>query len=115
MRRIACSRFEEIEGCFRPSRDRYIFDLWEANRRQLISAGVTPNHIETAGIAPYAIRACGVTAGTGLPPGERRRSWGCYNDGVAAVVSCVAAWRALLAASSGVPVHARMPDTAFPA
>jgi YfiH family protein len=34
----------------RATADRWVFDLWQANRRQLLAAGVLPTNIETAGI-----------------------------------------------------------------
>lgn len=35
---------------YRAPREKYRLDLWEANRRILIQAGVLPEHITTAGI-----------------------------------------------------------------
>jgi len=38
------------ERFFRTSGDRFIFDLWAANREQLLTAGVRPENIHTAGV-----------------------------------------------------------------
>ncbi len=49
---------------------KYYFDLWEANRSQLISSGIKPGHIETASICTkcnnelfYSFRAAGGSTG----------------------------------------------------
>jgi YfiH family protein len=49
--RIAQSRFEDADAWFTPGRgDRFLFDLWSANRQQLIAAGVSPDRVEVAGL-----------------------------------------------------------------
>lgn len=50
VRRIAKTKLPDADDFFRPHRDRFLFDLWEANRRQLILEGVQPNNIEMAGL-----------------------------------------------------------------
>ncbi|MEP0844563.1 MAG: laccase domain-containing protein [Phycisphaerae bacterium] len=49
VRRIARTRLPDADDFFRPHRDRFIFDLWEANRRQLLAGGVGADHIELPG------------------------------------------------------------------
>jgi copper oxidase (laccase) domain-containing protein len=50
VRRIARTKLADADDFFRPHGQRYLFDLWEANRRQLIAAGVRPENIEIAGL-----------------------------------------------------------------
>jgi copper oxidase (laccase) domain-containing protein len=40
----------EAESWFLEKDGRLIFDLWAANRSQLTTAGIPPDHVETAGI-----------------------------------------------------------------
>lgn len=49
VRRIARTKLDDADDFFRPHGQRFLFDLWEANRRQLTVAGVRPANIETAG------------------------------------------------------------------
>lgn len=69
VRRVACTRLVNAESFFRPYRDRYVFDLWSANREQLIGAGVRPDHIEIARLCSicdqrfWSHRRDGATAG----------------------------------------------------
>jgi len=46
--RIARGRFADADDYFSAKGDRYLFDLWQANRWQLIGRGVRPENIETA-------------------------------------------------------------------
>lgn len=48
--RIARTRLEDADACFIARENRMYFDMWAANRRQLIEAGVRAEHIEIAGI-----------------------------------------------------------------
>lgn len=48
VRRIAEGRLTNVEGCFVCRDDRLYFDLWAANRDQLIESGVLAAHIEVA-------------------------------------------------------------------
>ncbi|NLU22668.1 MAG: laccase domain-containing protein [Phycisphaerae bacterium] len=50
VRRIARTRMDDADDFFSPHGDRFLFNLWEANRRQLIAAGVRPEHIEIGGL-----------------------------------------------------------------
>lgn len=50
VRRVARTRLTDADTFFRPHGDRLIFDLWAANRRQLLDGGVLPGHIEISGI-----------------------------------------------------------------
>jgi len=50
VRRIARTRFNDADRFFVPRGDRLIFDLWSANRQQLIDAGVPSGKIEIAGL-----------------------------------------------------------------
>lgn len=61
-------------------RDKWHIDLWEANRLQLVSAGVLPSHIEVTGICTYqhvdrffSARRLGIMSGrmlTGIIKGD---------------------------------------------
>ena len=46
----AAAELENRERCFRRIEGRSYFDLWEANRGQLVSAGVPAERVEVAGI-----------------------------------------------------------------
>lgn len=48
--RIARARLDDAEACFRPHHDRWLLDLWTANKQQLLAAGVREEMIEIAGI-----------------------------------------------------------------
>jgi len=48
--RVACTRLSDPASCFSDNVGRSCFNLWEANRRQLVEAGVRPEDIEVAGI-----------------------------------------------------------------
>jgi len=50
VRRVARTRLDDVDRCFRERGDRLIFDLWSANRKQLVGAGVPTHQIEVAGI-----------------------------------------------------------------
>jgi copper oxidase (laccase) domain-containing protein len=50
VRRVASTRLAEAEACFVERDGRFLFDLWRANRRQLIDGGVPAEQIETAGL-----------------------------------------------------------------
>lgn len=50
VRRIARTKLDDADEFFRPHGQRFLFDLWEANRRQLLAAGVQADHIEIAGL-----------------------------------------------------------------
>lgn len=69
VRRIARTRLDDADDFFSPRGERFLFDLWEANRRQLIAAGVRPEHIETGGLCSicdrrfWSHRRDGATAG----------------------------------------------------
>jgi YfiH family protein len=56
VRRIARTRLDDADAYFRPHGDRLLFDLWEANRRQLVGAGVRPEHIEVGGLCSICDR-----------------------------------------------------------
>jgi YfiH family protein len=46
--RVACSRLRDPESYFTVKGEKYLFDLWLANQRQLADEGVKPDAIETA-------------------------------------------------------------------
>jgi len=48
--RIARTRLDDADACFVHRDGRMFLDLWQANRRQLIAAGVPAESIETAGL-----------------------------------------------------------------
>lgn len=48
VRRIAATRCPDGEACMRERDGRLYFDLWETNRRQLLRAGLLPEHLEVA-------------------------------------------------------------------
>lgn len=50
VRRIAQGRLEDAAVCFAPHKDRFRFDLWSANRAQLMASGVLADNIEIAGL-----------------------------------------------------------------
>jgi len=50
VRRIARSKLAETDRYFPQQGGRMTFDLWAANRQQLLDAGVAPKHVETAGL-----------------------------------------------------------------
>ena len=50
VRRVARTRLADADECFVEKGGRVLFDLWTANRNQLIAAGVRPDAIETAGL-----------------------------------------------------------------
>jgi len=50
VRRIARTRLDDADECFAVRENRLYFDLWTANQRQLVSAGVRPDRIEVARI-----------------------------------------------------------------
>jgi len=50
VRRLSRTRLDDADECFRERGGRLYFDLCEANRRQLIAAGVRAEAIETAGL-----------------------------------------------------------------
>lgn len=50
VQRIAEGRLDRSEECFRRHNGRLIFDLWAANRRQLINAGIGEDRIELPGL-----------------------------------------------------------------
>lgn len=47
--------YPEAEDWFVPleERGKYLFDLWEANRRQLAASGIADHHLELAGMCTY--------------------------------------------------------------
>lgn len=50
VRRIAQTRLDDADACFTPRGDKYMFDMWAANRRQLTGCGVPADAIEVAGL-----------------------------------------------------------------
>lgn len=50
VRRIAQGKLADVDTFFKPHNDRFLFDLWSANRTQLVSSGVDPANIEIAGL-----------------------------------------------------------------
>ncbi len=50
VRRIAQTRLDNADACFTPRGDKFMFDMWAANRRQLIGSGVPADAIEVAGL-----------------------------------------------------------------
>lgn len=56
VRRVARSRLDGADSYFAPRHDRFMFDLWSANRQQLIAAGVSPDRIEVAGLCSICDR-----------------------------------------------------------
>jgi len=50
IRRVARTRLSNADACFIERDSRLTFDLWTANRLQLIEAGVPADHIEVAGL-----------------------------------------------------------------
>jgi polyphenol oxidase len=49
VRRVARTRLVEADSCFVERDGRVFFDLWTANRRQLLASGVRAENIEVAG------------------------------------------------------------------
>jgi hypothetical protein len=49
VRRIAEGKLDQVEECFSTSAGRLMFNLWAANRRQLLDAGALEANIEVAG------------------------------------------------------------------
>ena len=81
VRRVARTRLADADGYFVERAGRLFFDLWSANRKQLIDAGVGPEHVEVAGICTicdarfWSHRRDGAEAGrfalfVSLGPGE---------------------------------------------
>jgi len=56
VRRIAATRLDNAGECVAVRNGRLTFDLWEANRSQLVQAGVQPKNIELAGICSICDR-----------------------------------------------------------
>ncbi len=56
VRRLARTRLEQADRFFIERDGRLFFDLWEANRRQLIDAGVPATAIEVAGLCSICDR-----------------------------------------------------------
>lgn len=50
VRRVARTRLADAEACFVEKKGRILFDLWKANRRQLVDEGIPAERIETAGL-----------------------------------------------------------------
>ncbi len=50
VRRLTRTRLTDADACVRERKGRLTFDLWAANRSQLIEAGVADEHIEVAGL-----------------------------------------------------------------
>jgi len=48
--RVAKTKLADVDSCFAAKGDRYMFNLWEANRQQLINSGVSAENIEVAGL-----------------------------------------------------------------
>jgi YfiH family protein len=48
--RVACTRLTDPEPCFAVKGDKYLFDLWTANRQQLVEQGVPAEQIEVAAL-----------------------------------------------------------------
>ncbi len=67
--RIARTRLPDADACFVTRDDRTYFNMWTANRQQLIAAGVKPDNIEVAGLCSmcddrfWSHRRDGETAG----------------------------------------------------
>ena len=49
VRRVARTRLADADACFIEKDGRVFFDLWTANRNQLIAAGIRPDAVEIAG------------------------------------------------------------------
>ncbi len=69
VQRLARTRLDHADACFTTREGRLYFDMWQANRNQLIAAGVGPDNIETAGLCTicdprfWSHRRDGETAG----------------------------------------------------
>ena len=50
VRRVARTKLADADDCFVERDGRVFFDLWTANRNQLIAAGIRPDAIETAAL-----------------------------------------------------------------
>jgi YfiH family protein len=50
VRRVARTKLNEADSCFVERGEKLYFDLWTANRRQMLDQGVSPAHIELAGL-----------------------------------------------------------------
>ena len=50
VQRVVQARFDDADDFFRERNGRLMFDLWSANRRQLVTAGVPERNIETAAL-----------------------------------------------------------------
>jgi len=50
VRRIAAGKLAHVQDCFSVRNGRLMFDLWAANRGQLLGAGVRKENIEVAGL-----------------------------------------------------------------
>ncbi|UCD30103.1 MAG: peptidoglycan editing factor PgeF [Planctomycetota bacterium] len=48
--RVARTRLDDADACFVAKGERYMFNLWTANRRQLINSGIASANIEVAGM-----------------------------------------------------------------
>jgi len=46
--RIAQGKLDDCDQVLRPCGNRFLFDLWLANRHQLMDAGITDDHIEVS-------------------------------------------------------------------
>lgn len=56
VQRLARTRLDDADACFVNREGRLYFDMWDANYRQLIGAGVRPENIEVAGICTICDR-----------------------------------------------------------
>jgi hypothetical protein len=56
VQRLARTRLDDADVSFVTRDGRLYFDMWEANRRQLVGAGVRPENIEVAGICTICDR-----------------------------------------------------------
>lgn len=56
VQRVARTRLSDADAFFVENKGRLCFDLWAANRSQLIAAGVLPANIETAGLCSICDR-----------------------------------------------------------